>query len=175
MKTCHATKLVIVLMATALSSSCATVKTVGVNAKRVVKGQTVSKKDLKYALEHDEKELKRKAEQKEKIIEAELQVLRHKFEKVLAKLKTNVQQHWGRKETKVATRTVYVKYTHGYTSRPWSSHGRDAGRKRPAGQPEDRYRQRAADIERSGIGGPVHGQGRQTGSKQQALFIRAGA
>jgi len=117
MKTCHATKLVIVLMATALSSSCATVKTVGVNAKRVVKGQTVSKKDLKYALEHDEKELKRKAEQKEKIIEAELQVLRHKFEKVLAKLKTNVQQHWGRKETKVATRTVYVKYTHGYTSR----------------------------------------------------------
>ena len=106
MKTCHATKLVIFLMATALSSSCATVKTVGVNAKRVVKGQAVNKKELKQAVARDEK-----------VIEAELQVLRHKFEKVLAKLKTNVQKHWGRKETKVATRTVYVKYTQGYTSR----------------------------------------------------------
>jgi membrane-bound lytic murein transglycosylase C len=44
-------------------------------------------------------------------------VLRRKFAEALAQLRTNVQQRWGQKDTKVADRTVYVKYTQGYKSR----------------------------------------------------------
>ncbi len=35
----------------------------------------------------------------------------------MAQLRTNVQKRWGQKDTKVADRTVYVKYTQGYKSR----------------------------------------------------------
>jgi membrane-bound lytic murein transglycosylase C len=111
------TKLVIVFMATVLSSSCATMKAAGHNFQHVVKGQSVNKKDLNQAVAQDQKIIMRKMAENEKLIEAELRVLRQKFEKMLAKLKTNVQKQWGQKETKVATRTVYVKYTHGYKNR----------------------------------------------------------
>jgi membrane-bound lytic murein transglycosylase C len=117
MKTRRATKLVIVFMTTALICSCATMKAASHNFQHVVKGQAVSKKDLNQAVAQDQKVIMRKMAENEKLIEAELRVLHQKFEKVLAKLKTNVQKRWGRKETKVATRTVYVKYSHGYTSR----------------------------------------------------------
>src|ERR1700748_2678723 len=50
-------------------------------------------------------------------MEANLVVLRHKVEAAYALLKINVQQHWGQNDTKVANRTVFVKYTQGYKSR----------------------------------------------------------
>ena len=44
-------------------------------------------------------------------------VLRHKMEAAYTLLKTNVQKRWGQNDTKVANRTVFVKYTQGYKSR----------------------------------------------------------
>ena len=43
--------------------------------------------------------------------------LRSKFEEALVNAKSNVQKRWGQNDTKVADRTVYVKYTQGYKSR----------------------------------------------------------
>jgi membrane-bound lytic murein transglycosylase C len=100
-------------MAAAFSCHCATTKAVGDSVQRVINKQTVTeeevkhtKEDLKLAVTHDTKDF-----------DEGLQVLRRKFEEALTKLKTNVQQRWGKQETKVADRTVYVKYTQGYTSR----------------------------------------------------------
>jgi membrane-bound lytic murein transglycosylase C len=96
----------IVLVAASFSGSCATTKVVGVNIQRVVNGQPVDQKGLNQAVASDAKDLA-----------ADLQVLRRKFAEALAQLKTNVQKRWGQNDTKVADRTVYVKYTQGYKSR----------------------------------------------------------
>jgi membrane-bound lytic murein transglycosylase C len=61
---------------------------------------------LKQALAADTKDM-----------EADLQTLRRKFAEAYAKLRTNVQKRWGQNDTKIADRTVYVKYTQGYKSR----------------------------------------------------------
>lgn len=89
-----------------LSGSCATVKSLGTNAQRIANGQSIDKAGMQHAVAVDTKN-----------IETSLQQLRRSFEKALVKLRTNVQQRWGQKETKVASRTVYVKYTQGYKSR----------------------------------------------------------
>jgi len=44
-------------------------------------------------------------------------VLRRKMLEAYATLRTNVQKRWGQNDTKMAERTVYVKYTDGYKSR----------------------------------------------------------
>jgi membrane-bound lytic murein transglycosylase C len=49
--------------------------------------------------------------------EAGLVVLRRKFEAAYAQLKTNVQKRWGHGDARVASRTVFVKYTQNYKSR----------------------------------------------------------
>jgi membrane-bound lytic murein transglycosylase C len=97
---------VVVLVVASLSTSCATTKVIGANIQGVVKGQPVDSSGLNQAVASDTK-----------VIEANLQVLRRKFAEALAQLRTNVQQRWGQKDTKVADRTVYVKYTQGYKSR----------------------------------------------------------
>ncbi len=97
---------VVLIMFMTLSGSCATVKTIGESTKKVVKGKDIDTKGLEKAIAEDTKK-----------IEAQLQQLRRKFEEALAKLEANVQKHWGKKDTKVATRTVYVKYTQNYTNR----------------------------------------------------------
>ncbi|MFI5284292.1 MAG: murein transglycosylase domain-containing protein, partial [Candidatus Dormibacterales bacterium] len=94
------------LLLASLSGSCATTKVVGENIHRVVNDQPVDRQGLSQAVTSDTKN-----------IEAGLQQLQRKFAEVLAQLKTNVQQRWGQKDTKVAERTVYVKYTQGYKSR----------------------------------------------------------
>jgi membrane-bound lytic murein transglycosylase C len=96
----------IVLVAASLSGSCATTKVVGENIHRVANGQPLDQKGLNQAVASDTKD-----------IAAELQQLRRKFAEALAQLKTNVQTRWGQNDTKVADRTVYVKYTQGYKSR----------------------------------------------------------
>lgn len=106
MWTRRATEFVMILVIATLSGSCATTEIIGKDVQRVVSGQPVDTESVRQAVAADTKE-----------IEAGLQQLRRKFEEVLAKLKTNVQQRWGKKETKVADRTVYVKYTQGYKSR----------------------------------------------------------
>jgi membrane-bound lytic murein transglycosylase C len=94
------------LVVASLGASCATTKVVGANIQRVVKGQPMDAAGLDQAMAADTKD-----------VEANLEQLRHKFEEALAQLKTNVQRRWGRNDSKVAGRTVYVKYTQGYKSR----------------------------------------------------------
>jgi membrane-bound lytic murein transglycosylase C len=94
------------LVVASLGASCATTKVVGTNIQRVVKGQPMDAAGLDQAMAADTKD-----------VEANLEQLRHKFEEALAQLKTNVQRRWGRNDSKVAGRTVYVKYTQGYKSR----------------------------------------------------------
>jgi membrane-bound lytic murein transglycosylase C len=89
-----------------LSSSCATTQTVGANIKRAYDGQPVDQKELSQALVSDTKDA-----------EVRLSVLRQKVEAAYAQLKENVQKRWGQNDSKVAGRTVYVKYTQGYRSR----------------------------------------------------------
>ena len=94
------------LAAAAAVTGCATSKIVGDNVKRVVKGGAVDTTGLNQAVAADTKDAA-----------SNLEVLRHKFEEALAALKSNVQKRWGSGDTKVADRTVYVKYTQGYKSR----------------------------------------------------------
>jgi peptidoglycan lytic transglycosylase C len=102
----RATAFAMVIMIATLTGSCATMKTIGKNAQRVANGQAIDKKGMKRAVAADTKD-----------IEAGVRQLRRKFEQALAKLKSNVRRRWGERETKVANRTVYVKYTQGYKSR----------------------------------------------------------
>src|SRR5882757_255645 len=95
-----------VLVAASLGASCATTKVVGTNIQRVAQGQSLDGTGLNQAMASDTKDL-----------EANLGQLRRRFEETLAQLKTNVQKRWGRNDTRVADRTVYVKYTQGYKSR----------------------------------------------------------
>jgi membrane-bound lytic murein transglycosylase C len=97
---------IVVLAVVGTSTSCATSKIVGKNVQRVVKGQSLDQTGLSDAMASDTKD-----------IEANLQVLRRKFAEALVQLKANVQKRWGQNDTKVADRTVYVKYTQGYNSR----------------------------------------------------------
>ena len=97
---------VVMLAVAGINGSCATTKVVGTNIQRVYKGQPIDQKSLNQALASDTKEMA-----------AELQVLRRKFSEAVALLRTNVQRRWGQNDTKVADRTVYVKYTQDYKSR----------------------------------------------------------
>lgn len=97
---------IVVLLVAGLSASCATTKVVGTNIQRVANGQPIDRQGLNQAVASDAKEA-----------EANLEVLRRKFAAAVAALKTNVQKRWGQSDTKVADRTVYVKYTQGYNSR----------------------------------------------------------
>lgn len=95
-----------VVLITALNGSCATTKVVGTDIKRVYNGQPVDQKELTQAVASDTKDLA-----------AELVVLKRQFAEAVAHLRANVQKRWGQGDTKVADRTVYVKYTQGYKSR----------------------------------------------------------
>jgi membrane-bound lytic murein transglycosylase C len=97
---------VITLIAASIAVSCATSKVVGTNVKRVYNGQSIDQAGLSQAVASDTKDM-----------EANLQQLRRKFAEALTQLRANVQKRWGQKDTKVAERTVYVKYTQGYKSR----------------------------------------------------------
>jgi membrane-bound lytic murein transglycosylase C len=95
-----------VLVTVSLTVSCATTKSVGANIKRAYNGQALDQKELTQAVASDTKD-----------VEARLVVLRRKVEAAYAQLKANVQKRWGQSDTKVAGRTVFVKYTQGYESR----------------------------------------------------------
>ena len=89
-----------------LSASCATTKSVGDNIQHAYNHEPIDKQGLSQALASDTKDM-----------EANLVVLRHKMEAAYTLLKTNVQKRWGQNDTRVANRTVFVKYTQGYKSR----------------------------------------------------------
>ena len=97
---------VLVVLVVALGTSCATTKSIGQNIQRVANGQPVDRQGLNQAMASDTK-----------VIEANLVELRRKFAKAVAQLRANVEKRWGEHETRVASRTVYVKYTQGYQSR----------------------------------------------------------
>jgi membrane-bound lytic murein transglycosylase C len=96
----------VAFVAVILSASCATTKSVGTNIQHAYNHEPIDKQGLSQALASDTKDM-----------EANLVVLRRKIEAAYALLKTNVQKRWGQNDTKVANRTVYVKYTQGYKSR----------------------------------------------------------
>jgi membrane-bound lytic murein transglycosylase C len=102
----HITTSIVVVVAVCVSSSCATTRSVGSNIKRAYNGQPVDRQELKQAVASDTKDA-----------EAGLLVLRRKFEAAYAQLKANVQKRWGHSDAKVASRTVFVKYTQNYNSR----------------------------------------------------------
>jgi membrane-bound lytic murein transglycosylase C len=94
------------LVTASLSASCATSKSVGANVKRAYNGQPLDRKELNQAVASDTRD-----------VEAHLAVLRRKLEAAYAQLRINVQKRWGQSDTKVASRTVFVKYTQDYKSR----------------------------------------------------------
>jgi len=100
------TACIVAFVVVTLSASCATTKSVGTNIQHAYNHEPIDKQGLSQALASDTKDM-----------EANLVVLRRKVEAAYALLKTNVQKRWGQNDTKVANRTVYVKYTQGYKSR----------------------------------------------------------
>jgi len=89
-----------------LGVSCATTKAVVENAHTVAKGGSIDRAGLKHALASDRES-----------VGNQLVELRKKVLQAFAALRSNVQKHWGQRETKIASRTVYVKYTQGYRTR----------------------------------------------------------
>lgn len=89
---------------------CATTQVVNDNIHRAVNHQPLDGSGLQKAMQTDEQKIQAE-------LEANLKVLREKFEAEVAALKTNAQKHWGKNDTKVASRTTYVKYTQGYKAR----------------------------------------------------------
>lgn len=102
----RAAKFGIVLGSVGIIVGCATSQVVGANVQRVVNHQSLDGSGLQKAVQTDAQSL-----------EANLKVLRDKFEAEVAALKANAQKHWGKNDTKVASRTTYVKYTQGYKAR----------------------------------------------------------
>ena len=89
-----------------LGSGCATTKIVGSSIQRVVNRQSVDRESIGKAVSTDTHGLVLNVEQ-----------LSRRFAELLAQLRAKVQARWGQNDTKVAQRTVYVKYTQGYQSR----------------------------------------------------------
>jgi membrane-bound lytic murein transglycosylase C len=89
----------------ALAASCATTQVVKQDVTNVVKGQPMDNSQLKKAVVSDTKD-----------IQGELVELRQKFAEEVTNLRAKAQKHWGQ-HAQVADRTVYVKYSQGYTSR----------------------------------------------------------
>jgi membrane-bound lytic murein transglycosylase C len=89
-----------------LSAGCATTKSVGNNIQRAYNHQDLDKQGFKDAVLSDTHDA-----------EVNMVALRKKMAEAYAVLKTNVQKRWGEKDTKVASRTIFVKYTQGYKSR----------------------------------------------------------
>jgi membrane-bound lytic murein transglycosylase C len=100
------TRCLVVLLVADLAASCATTKSIGQNVERVANGQPIDRTGLNQAMHSDTR-----------TIEANLVELRRKFAEAVAQLRANVQKRWGERDTRVASRTVYVKYTQGYKSR----------------------------------------------------------
>ncbi len=94
------------IVASSLSVSCATGTHVGKNAERAIRGQPLDTSGFDRAVKSDAKNLEQIG-----------QKLRREFERVVTRLKGDIQKKWGQKEVKVADRTVYVKYTQNYRNR----------------------------------------------------------
>jgi membrane-bound lytic murein transglycosylase C len=97
---------VVAVIAVNLTASCETTKIVGADVANVVHGQPMDNTHLHDALSNDKQRM-----------QAQLQELQKKLAAAYDQLKANAQKHWGQNDTKMAERTVYVKYTQGYKSR----------------------------------------------------------
>lgn len=94
------------LAAIAFVASCATSRIVGTDVKNLITGKPMDNSGLSRAVSSDTND-----------VEKNLEAVRKRVLEAYAQLRSNVSKRWGRNETKVAERTVYVKYTQGYTSR----------------------------------------------------------
>jgi membrane-bound lytic murein transglycosylase C len=95
-----------IVTATALSVGCATSKIVGHNVALVAQGQSTDSTGLGEAWRSDAQDM-----------EKGYQIVKKKAAEAYAVLHANVQKRWGQGDSKVADKTVYVKYTQGYKSR----------------------------------------------------------
>ncbi len=95
-----------VLVLASIGTSCATSKMLVQNAEAVANGGSVDRAGVKQALASDTRTMG-----------GELDQVRKRLLQEFAALRANVQKHWGQRDAKVATRTVYVKYTQGYKTR----------------------------------------------------------
>ena len=96
----------LVAVVACISASCATGKLVGEKIEHVAKGGSVDSSGLNDAFKNDTRTM-----------ETNLEQLRRKFAQAVTQLRGNVSRYWGQHDTRVAERTVYVKYTQGYRSR----------------------------------------------------------
>jgi membrane-bound lytic murein transglycosylase C len=94
------------LCCAALLASCATTRTAVESAQRVAQGGSIDRTAMRQAFVSDRK-----------VIGSDLQQVRRRLLAAYAALRSNVSKHWGARDTKVAGRTVYVKYTQGYETR----------------------------------------------------------
>jgi membrane-bound lytic murein transglycosylase C len=94
------------LVLATLGASCATTQSVVQNVRSMANGGSMDGTGLKQAVASDTK-----------TIGGQLEELRKKALQAFAQLRANVQQHWGQGDAKVASQTVYVKYTQGYKTR----------------------------------------------------------
>ncbi len=93
-------------MLAVLDSGCATTKVVGTSIQRVVNRQPVDRDIIEKAITADAQS-----------VAVNVRQLSRRFAEALAQLRAQVKARWGQNDTKVAERTVYVKYTQGYQSR----------------------------------------------------------
>jgi membrane-bound lytic murein transglycosylase C len=93
-----------------LSAGCATTKVVGQNIERVAHKQPIDGKQMGRALD-------KAVVSDTHRMEVSLGQLQREFVAAVAKLRANVARRWGQRNARVASRTVYVKYTQGYQTR----------------------------------------------------------
>lgn len=94
------------LLCALLLASCATTRTTVENVESVAKGGSIDRTAMRQAFVADRK-----------VIGSDLQQVRERLLRAYAALRANVSKHWGARDAKVASRTVYVKYTQGYKTR----------------------------------------------------------
>lgn len=96
----------VLAMFTIFNAGCATTRIVESSIQRVVNRQPVDRESLKAAVSTDTR-----------AIASNVQQLSRRFAEALAQLRARVRARWGQNDDKVADRTTYVKYTHGYQNR----------------------------------------------------------
>ena len=120
-------KIVVAGVACGLLTGCQTVdKTLDSADRAIAVTRTPTAKTISDIAKSDNREaviregLKRRAELYERdpqVLVSDLRGLKRDYDNLVSVLTGNVNRNWGKKETKLPTRTTYIKYTQNYRSR----------------------------------------------------------
>jgi membrane-bound lytic murein transglycosylase C len=120
-------KIVVAGVACGLLAGCQTVdKTLDSADRAIAVSKSPTAKTIEDIAKSDNREaalregLKRRAELYERdpqVLIGDLRGLKRDYDNLLSVLTGNVNRNWGKKETKLPTRTTYIKYTQNYKSR----------------------------------------------------------